>query len=276
MPVIPKLTALQKELGEKGLVVIGVTTGDPKNSIDKVRSLVSNKGDTMDYTVAFDDGRKTWEAFMSASGRRSIPSTFLIDRSGTVVFIGHPNESEEIIRAVVDGTYRPADAELNRRAEEEFIEMHQLLGRDQEKALVLLDAWKETYPTRIPAYQDRIMVIHLRIGQGDEAKAIAEELLRKYGDAKDLGNLNTLGLMWTNERTNPGKLHPEFAIEVAKKGVEVGGEEIGAKLILADAYFMSGAVPQAIAIVEEALVKAVNPRQKSQAEMRLARYREQN
>ncbi|HMN95618.1 MAG TPA: TlpA disulfide reductase family protein [Phycisphaerales bacterium] len=276
MPVIPRLTKLQKEHRDQGLAVIGVTSGDPKNSIEQVRQFVAAKGPEMEYAVLFDDGRKTWDSWMTAAGKRGIPNTFVIDRSGAIVHIGAPDEAEEVVRQIMAGTFVRPDAEMLRASEEEFVELHRLVDSDPELALTKLAAWKETYPSRIPAYLDRMMVIYLRTGLGDDAKEVAETLLDRYAATEDLGNLTTMALMWTSERTNPLKLHPELAIEIAKKAVEVGKGDVGSQLLLADAYFNTGAVPQAIALAEEALANATNPRQKDQAERRLVRYRARN
>src|SRR5262245_36837892 len=59
---IPHLTELQKQYKDKNVVVVGVTTGDPRNSLDTVKQFVDKMADKMEYTVAFDDEHKTFDA----------------------------------------------------------------------------------------------------------------------------------------------------------------------------------------------------------------------
>src|SRR5213078_3372942 len=70
---MPHLSALQKEYKGKA-TFIGVTSVDKHgNTLEKVEKMVADKGETMGYTVAWDNDRATNEAFMEASGQGGIP-----------------------------------------------------------------------------------------------------------------------------------------------------------------------------------------------------------
>lgn len=103
---MPHLTSLQEEYKDKGVTIIGVTSEDPNNTLEGVRAMVKEKGDeTMGYTVAWDNGRKTNNAFMKASGQRGIPTSFIVDKDSKIAWIGHPMRLDPILAKVVEGTW---------------------------------------------------------------------------------------------------------------------------------------------------------------------------
>lgn len=103
---MPHLSQLQKEYADKGFTVIGVSSVDKKgNTLEAARAMVADKGDKMGYTVAWDTERKTSEAWMVAAGRRGIPCSFVVDKSGRVAFIGHPMTLDKPLAEIVAGKH---------------------------------------------------------------------------------------------------------------------------------------------------------------------------
>jgi thiol-disulfide isomerase/thioredoxin len=90
---IPHLNEIYTQFKDKGLIVIGQDCWEQDDS--KVAPFVKQMGDKMTYRVALDDKSsdtkgamaKTW---MTAAGRKGIPSAFLIDTKGRIAWIGHP------------------------------------------------------------------------------------------------------------------------------------------------------------------------------------------
>ena len=76
---IPHLQKLHDTYAKKGLVIISVTNEDEKT----VQAFV--KAHRMTFSVGIDDGDKT----MTTYGIESIPTAFLIDGTGKVVWEGH-------------------------------------------------------------------------------------------------------------------------------------------------------------------------------------------
>jgi thiol-disulfide isomerase/thioredoxin len=106
---IPHLNELHKKFKDKGLIVIGQNCSEQNDS--GVATFVKKMGDKMTYRVALDDKSKnengqmaaTW---MAAAGRKGIPSAFLVDTKGVVVWIGHPMELKEaVIEQVLAGKF---------------------------------------------------------------------------------------------------------------------------------------------------------------------------
>src|SRR5512136_2342114 len=89
---IPHLNETYEKFKDKGLVVIGQNCWERDESL--VAPFVKKMGDKMKYRVALDDKAsdkkgamaKTW---MEAAGRDGIPSAFLVDTRGKIVWIGH-------------------------------------------------------------------------------------------------------------------------------------------------------------------------------------------
>ena len=89
---IPHFIKLQKELGEKGLAVIGVSLDQ---SDAPVRSFIKEHG--INYPVVMGDGRLA----NRYGGVRAIPTTFIINKDGEIVqkYIGY--RPEETFRSDV-------------------------------------------------------------------------------------------------------------------------------------------------------------------------------
>lgn len=99
---IPHLTKLQHEHGDK-LRVVGISNEDRAT----VEPFVTQMGEQMAYHVGIaaetDYGR--W-----MEGRDSIPTAFVVDKTGTVAWVGHPMSMEEPLKQVIAGTYDLATA----------------------------------------------------------------------------------------------------------------------------------------------------------------------
>ncbi len=67
--------------------------------------MVADKGDTMGYTVAWDNGRATNDAFMGAASQHFIPCAFVVDKDGKVAYFGSPEPLDSILKQVLDGTW---------------------------------------------------------------------------------------------------------------------------------------------------------------------------
>jgi len=74
------LNALLEKFGPQGLVILAITDED-RETVEAFA-----KGSPMKYAVGLDAGRRTTDAY----GIEGIPSSFLIDATGKVVWEGHP------------------------------------------------------------------------------------------------------------------------------------------------------------------------------------------
>lgn len=87
MQQVPHLNALQAKYGEQGLLIVGVSNEDADMIQEKLESV------GMEYAVArsSEGADETYEV-------RGVPAAFLIDRSGELVWSGHPaGLTEELV-----------------------------------------------------------------------------------------------------------------------------------------------------------------------------------
>lgn len=98
---IPHLTELQAKYGDR-VVFVGVSNED----VATVKPFVTGKGDQMAYTVAVDTAGKVGNGYMTAFGQRGIPTAFVVDVQGRLVWLGHPmGDLERVLDQVLAGTY---------------------------------------------------------------------------------------------------------------------------------------------------------------------------
>ncbi len=98
---IPHLTELQAKYGDR-VVFVGVSNED----VATVKPFVAKLGDQMAYTVAVDPAGKVGNGYMTAFGQRGIPTAFIVDAEGRVVWLGHPmGDLKTVLDQVLAGTY---------------------------------------------------------------------------------------------------------------------------------------------------------------------------
>ena len=87
---IPTLIKLHQEFGDRGLTIIGVCSND-KNSVEDVRAFLRKR--PLPYINLHDEKQEATADY----GAKAVPSTILIDKSGTVVktWRGWGGEEEE-------------------------------------------------------------------------------------------------------------------------------------------------------------------------------------
>ncbi|MBK8554106.1 MAG: TlpA family protein disulfide reductase [Ignavibacteria bacterium] len=103
---IPHLSDIEKKYSSQGLVVIGVATHefDGREKLDK---FMKDRGSEMEYRVAFDTDltmERDWDTGETGGDNFRLPVCFLIDKSGKVIFTGHPSDKklEDMIESAVN------------------------------------------------------------------------------------------------------------------------------------------------------------------------------
>lgn len=103
---IPHLNDLEKKYSSKGMIVIGVATHefDGREKLDK---FMKDRGSEMEYRVAYDTDlsmERDWDTGKSGGDNFRLPVCFLIDKSGKVIFTGHPSDKrlEDMIESAVN------------------------------------------------------------------------------------------------------------------------------------------------------------------------------
>lgn len=112
---IPHLTELSKKYGKKvDFAAIDVYEHSP-NDVGRVTNFVHGMGSKMPFPVAVDDPEGlTAKAWLESSHQNKIPSAFILDTSGKIVWIGHPtNGLEDALDQILAGTFDLARSEAS-------------------------------------------------------------------------------------------------------------------------------------------------------------------
>ena len=219
---MPHLTALQRELGPRGLRVIGVAPRPDEWGHDEasIEALLARKEAEIGYAIALDaegDSErgyqgvfrgKTIESWMGAAEVGALPIAFVVDRAGTIAAIAPPLEVGAAVRACLDGTFDRERAAREYRA---------LLGARAQ--LAELEALLET-------------------GERDLARTLTEELFAGplWNDAR---YLTALAGDWSaGEPDGPSR---SVALRAAKRADALSGSrEPGTLGLLARLYLANG------------------------------------
>lgn len=100
---MPHLTELQARYDKQGVIAIGVTTPDQNgNTLEAVQKLVERKAANIGFRIAWDETGATNAAYMIASAMPVLPTTFIVDRRGTIAWIGSPFAMDEPLAKIIE------------------------------------------------------------------------------------------------------------------------------------------------------------------------------
>lgn len=95
---IPTMTTLARKY--KGRIpFIAVSTWEQGNAAELVKSYVNEFGKDMDYTIARDTPNELMARAFLETTDSELPTAFVIDKTGKIVWIGHPMDLEPILEA---------------------------------------------------------------------------------------------------------------------------------------------------------------------------------
>jgi thiol-disulfide isomerase/thioredoxin len=269
---MPHLSALQAQYKDQGVTLIGMTSADDRgNTLEKAKTMVAAKGDTMGYTVAWDTERKTNEAYMQAAGQGGIPCSFLIDKQGKVAYIGHPMWLDEPLAAVVAGKWDIAkDGAQMESIQKEF---YALLGeKDAQAALKGADAFAAKYPAYAARLDDVRFGKNLELGNYAAAWAVADHMVEHAIKTKDASSLNQVAWTIVDPEAPWKERNLDLALRAATKASELTGDKDPSILdTLARVYFLKGDAKKALELQKKA-VELADPRLKPSLEKALAEY----
>jgi thiol-disulfide isomerase/thioredoxin len=219
---MPHLTELQAEWKDKGVTIIGVTSEDPNNSLDKAAAMVETKAEGMGYTVAWDQGRKTNEAYMKASGQNGIPCSFLVDAKGKLAYIGHPMMLDIPLREVVAGTWDPVKGkEKVDAAMKQLRALTQDIKADTPEGNAKIDAFVAEYPMFAAQIANTRFTLLLQAGKLDKAFATGAKIVEASIQKKDTNGLNEVAWAIVDPEAKLEKRDLDLAMKAAAKAVEL-------------------------------------------------------
>jgi thiol-disulfide isomerase/thioredoxin len=262
---IPHLTKLQKKY--KDVVFIGVNAYEDDQKV--VKPFVEKMGDKMAYRVALDvvpDGGKGTDgkmaqAWMGAAGKDGIPTAFIVNGEGKIVWIGHPNGLKEPLEQLAAGKYDLKSASAAYKRTLILKQIRRPLAKagragNTEAIIEIVDAAID-----VDAKMEEILGVlkfeALAAHDSDADKA------RKYGkglveDALKNDAASLKELAWSIVKPEADKKRAarfvKLALQAAQRADDLEqGKDAASADTLARAYFVSGDAAKAIAAQERAI-----------------------
>ncbi|MDX0931518.1 redoxin domain-containing protein [Sinorhizobium medicae] len=103
------LIELQEAYKDRGVEVLAVAAHEGAESADEARSELDAwlaKFPDLNFPVGFDDTGAMDTLWMKPSFSIVIPRVFVIDRDGSIAFIGKPGKLHDVLPQLLDGTWR--------------------------------------------------------------------------------------------------------------------------------------------------------------------------
>ena len=276
---MPHIASLQTEYGDK-VKFIGVSA-EEEEVVTEFMGQESRGGklwsEVLTYTIALDENRQTNAAYMEAAGQNGIPCAFIVGKSGTVEWIGHPAAIDDPLKQVVDGTWDPTAARAALLAEREADKVMQEIGPkinaalqkgDYKTGVELIEQLIEKFPENGQFKQARFQFL-LKGEMFDEANKAAEEMIKASNDSAL--ELNQLAWTLATSVSGPGP-DLDLALTAAKRAEELTESKDASILdTVGRILFKKGNIEDAIVIQKKAL-EIVGADMKEQLEASLKEY----
>jgi hypothetical protein len=256
---MPHLSELQSRFADDGVTIIGVSKEDSSNSLADVKEMTADKGDTMAFTVAWDDAGQTYKDYMTAAGQSGIPTSFLVDREGRIAYIGHPMAMDIPMSMVVAGTWDPVKGPEEMKAMQAM--QWEIMGgaqrADKEAAEALLEKvaeFKERWPDQAGPLAGAEYQLLINAERPTEALPIGLGLVTRAIAQGDSNALN--GFAWgiVDPAAAPASRNLGLALVAATAASNLTDNADPAILdTLARCHFWLGGLDRAIELQEKAV-----------------------
>lgn len=254
---IPHLNALYQKFKDKGVVVIGQDVSEEDES--GVPAFVKKMGTNMTYRVALDDKSQIKEGamnttWMEAAGQNGIPTAFIVNKQGKVVWIGHPmTMTEKLWTDILADKYDFAKEAANQAKMKEISDKLRtaVMGEKWDEANSLVDELAKLDPENTISPQFMKVNLLLMQKKYDEAFKAAAALSDAHPDEAKLQY--TMAQVISSQ---PGleKRDLPLAEKMAERANKAtGGKEPAVLDALARIQFMNGKKEAAIATEQKAV-----------------------
>ncbi len=264
---IPHLNELHNKFKDKGIVVIGQDVWEQNTSA--VAPFIKKMGEKMTYRVALDTDKGAMaDTWMKAANQNGIPTAFVINKEGTIAWIGHPMTLKEgLLQSVIDGKYDTTKAAADYAKQQKVEEQMRGLWADY-NSLRRKQQWEEAeaklgeIEKADPEGSARIgtLKFQLALERKDYPGAwkIASDLLTAHPDEAMLQN-EIAWQMATRKGLTDRNL--DLAEKIAGHANKVTkGENAEILDTLARVLFLKGEKPQAIELEKKAVQYAEGDR----------------
>ncbi|HEY8387972.1 MAG TPA: TlpA disulfide reductase family protein [Parasegetibacter sp.] len=221
---------------------------------EKARTFTQRLGDGMDYTVGADNPDKYLEQnWLNPAGIRGIPSSFVIDQKGDIVWIGHPINIDPVLEHVVNGTYNETTkAEIKKAADEQAAKNKEHMAKieeygnakDYKNYIATMDKLINENPSRASSYIPIKFKIVLESDQKVALKMAKSLLKTEKSNPILLSNVANSILDSVPSNKKLTKVALSMAEIVGSRSLE---NDFSANQLLAKAYHAQGNVSKAVA-----------------------------
>jgi thiol-disulfide isomerase/thioredoxin len=271
---IPHLSDMQTKYGDK-VTFMGISS-EPDGPT-KVKPFVEKMGDKMAYRVGLDPSQAMNTKWMAAAGQSGIPCAFVVDTQGSIAWIGHPGNPEMggVIDEVVAGTWDVAAYKV-RKAKIQEIEARLTAAakaQDGGKMVEGLDELMLADPTRYDqAAVKKFELLLFGLHNYEQGYAWAAQLVDViFKDRADMLNAIAWAIV---DGKGLEQRNLDVALRAATRAEDLtDGGNMEVLDTLARIHFEKGNKAQAIAVQEQALKLAVDPKRKGEAQAKLDKYK---
>jgi thiol-disulfide isomerase/thioredoxin len=259
--MMPHLGDLQDEYKGKGVTVIGFSS-KAQDQRDKAERFVEKRGPKLGYTFAWADTDETHTAWMRASGQNGIPCSFVIDKDGTVAFIGHPLFLDLVLPRVLAGTWDrekgKAEMEAADKAWDATYAAMTKAGGDPAAGLKRWEAFAAEQPQLAadPYMTGARLDLLVKAKRLGDARELGGAMLAKAGKRGDTAALAAVRAAMLAEPARGDAVAAALAVKASEADRAIrGADDPGAAVRLAAAYAAAGD-PRAKSTAAEGLALA--------------------
>lgn len=265
---IPHLNEIWQKYKDKGLIVIGQDCWEQDES--GVPAFVKKMGDSMTYRVALDDKSQEKDGamavnWMKAAGQDGIPTAFVVNRHGTIAWIGHPmtlkdSVLDQILADKFDVAAYAKEFEQQQQQQQQLEALSEKLNKamqekDWDTAETLVAQIESLLPDK-ERFQAGIVRLQILVAKDDLAGA--SHLAGILSDQSPTNAVLHNQLAWILV-TAKGMGHDglDLAEKLAKRAnTETGGKVPNVLDTLARAQFINGETNAAVATEQQAIAAA--------------------
>lgn len=136
------------------------------------------------YKIAIDDNKKTYNAYMQGHGK--IPMAFIVNKNGTVVWIGHPLDSSLPMKRIVTGKF---DIKKSAMRQKTYKKLQILVSiKKYKEALKTIEKELKSEPDNTQFIALKTFVL-FKLGKKNKALLFAGKMLTKHPTNMDLFDL---------------------------------------------------------------------------------------
>jgi thiol-disulfide isomerase/thioredoxin len=243
--IMPHMGDLQDEYRSQGVTFIGFTS-EANDQEAKVRAFIAKHGPKLGYTFAFGSGSETHNAYMTASGQKGIPCSFVVDKAGKIAYIGHPLFLDFVLPKVLDGTWETrVGVKTLAAADKDFDAAYAAMSPRTKDTDAGLKAHAK-FAANWPALANNVYMNQFKLGllvrgkRIPEAKELAEKLITKAVARGDESGLRGVSAALRDEAAKGDAELTALAVKAAEAAHEVDPENVAIALNLLDAYAFAG------------------------------------